>query len=322
MSLNNLQYDTIIRSYEEKQVENRHLLKRRYEEVCKKAPTYKELDDKVSSISVAAGIKMLDGDEKALMELKHNIRDIKEQKFLTLVKAGFPENFLDPIYHCAYCKDTGYVESKKCRCFKQAIIHLLYEQSNIRQVIQNDNFSTLTYEYYQGDDLTRFKNTVDTCKNFVKNFNSDYQNLFFYGTVGTGKSFLSGCIAKELIEKGNVVIYFSSISLFEILSKNSFDYKAKEELSHLLDDLHNCDLLIIDDLGTELSNSFVTSQLFSCINERHIRMKSTIISTNLSLEEIRQRYSDRVFSRITSNYEFSFISGPDIRVYKKTMLES
>lgn len=320
MSLNNAQYESILRTYEEKQLNSRHVLEMRYEEVYRKAPSYKDLEDTISSISVSQGRKLLAGNDDALIELKTIIRELKEQKYLTLIKAGFPKDYLTAIHDCPHCKDTGYIEGQKCQCFKQAIISLLYEQSNIRELLQTDNFSTLSFEYYQGDDLDKFKNAVDTCRNFVKNFNSDYHNLFFYGTVGTGKSFLSGCIAKELIEKGNVVIYFSATALFEVLSKNTFDFKAKEELSHLLDDLYHCDLLIIDDLGTELTNAFVASQLFSCMNERHIRKNATIISTNLSLEELRDRYSDRIFSRITSHYEVCKLSGPDIRMYKKRML--
>ena len=248
------------------------------------------------------------------------IRDIKEQKYLALVRAGFPSDYLEPVYDCPQCKDTGYIGSEKCHCFRQTMVNLLYEQSNLKNLLQTDNFDNLSYNYYQGDDLLRFKNAVETCKNFVKNFNSDYHNLFFYGTVGTGKSFLSGCVAKALIEKGNLVIYFSALSLFERLSKNSFDFKAKEEFNLLLDDIYNCDLLIIDDLGTELTNAFVSSQLFGLLNERHLRKKATVISTNLSLEELRDRYSDRIFSRITSHFEVCKLTGPDIRMYKKRMM--
>lgn len=320
MSINNAQYETIARKYEERQLRNHNLLNERFEEVYAKSPTYKDLEDTLASVSVAQGKKFLEGDDEAINELKSIIRDIKEQKYLALVSAGFPEDYLEPIYDCPLCKDTGYINGEKCKCFKQAIIDMLYEQSNIKMLLQTDNFSKLSYSYYQGEDLLRFKNAVETCQNFVKNFNSDYHNLFFYGTVGTGKSFLSGCVAKELIEKGNVVIYFSSTSLFETLSKNSFDFRAKEEFNHLLEDLYTCDLLIIDDLGTELTNTFVASQLFACLNERHLRKKATVISTNLSLEELRDRYSDRIFSRITSNFEVCKLTGPDIRMYKKRML--
>ena len=151
-----------------------------------------------------------------------------------------------------------------------------------------------------------------------KSFHKDYRNLFFYGTVGTGKSFLSCCIAKELIDQGNLVIYFSASQLFDILSKSTFDRDSTEAASGISDDICDCDLLIIDDLGTELTNAFVSSQLFSCLNSRHLRKKATIITTNLSLGELRDRYSDRIFSRITSNYDICKLTGSDIRMQKKT----
>ena len=251
------------------------------------------------------------------MEISEDIALLRAKKDNLLDRAGFPKDYLTLHYTCPDCKDTGYIDGQKCHCFRQASVALLYEQSGIQELLKQDNFDSLSYEYYEGEDLERFRNAVTTCRNFIKNFNSDYHNLFFYGTVGTGKSFLSGCVAKELIEKGNLVIYFSATQLFNELSKSTFDYRNREDLSVLQDDLFNCDLLIIDDLGTELTNTFVASQLFSCLNERHLRKKATIISTNLSLQELRDRYSDRIFSRITSNYEVCKLTGPDIRMYKK-----
>jgi len=105
--------------------------------------------------------------------------------------------------------------------------------------------------------------------------------------------------------------------LFDALSKSTFDKDSKEAMSGIYEDIYECDLLIIDDLGTELTNAFVSSQLFSCLNNRHLRKKATIITTNLSIPEMRDRYSERIFSRITSNYEVCKISGPDIRIEKK-----
>ncbi len=197
----------------------------------------------------------------------------------------------------------------------------LYEQSNIQDMISRENFSTLSYSYYQGEDLERFTRAVKICKDFVQNFIQDYQNLFFYGTVGTGKSFLSGCVAEQLLSQRHSVIYFSAASLFDTLAKYAFQSKEKEALSGFYQDLYNCELLIIDDLGTEVTNAFVTSQLFSCLNERNLRKHSTIISTNLSLEELRDRYSDRIFSRITSNYTLCKLTGPDIRLSRKIAVQ-
>lgn len=317
MALNNTQYDSIIRTYEERQRRNRHLLEERRAYVYQHVDGFRELENAVASTSVAQGRKLLSGDEAALDELRKLLKDLTTTKERLLQSAGLPADYLEPVYICSDCQDTGYIEGEKCHCFRLAEISLLYEQSNLGNMLGEESFDRLSYQYYQGQDLIRFQHTVQTCLKFIENFSLDYQNLFFYGTVGTGKSFLSGCIAKELIEKGFSVIYFSSCGLFDTLSHISFHTNHREELQGIYRNLYHCDLLIIDDLGTELTNSFVTSQLFSCLNERHNRKKATIISTNLSLEELQGRYSDRIFSRITSNYSICKVSGPDIRMKKK-----
>ena len=150
--------------------------------------------------------------------------------------------------------------------------------------------------------------------NFIENFKQDYHNLLFYGTVGTGKSFLSGCIANELIQGGYSVIYFSALNFFERLAFYSFDAKEKAALHQFYEDIYGCDLLVIDDLGTETANAFVNSQLFACLNERQLRRKAMIISTNLNLGELQERYSDRIFSRLTSHFTFCKLTGADIRI--------
>ena len=319
MALTNSQYDMILREYEAKQNRNRHLLEERTAYVYEHVEGYREIEESISSVSVEQGKKLLAGDDTALTELKSILADFSSMKKQLLSSAGLPDNYLEPVYDCPDCKDTGYLGIKKCHCFKNREITLLYEQSGIREMLENENFSALSYEYYLGEDLLRFQNAVTTCRNFINNFNSDYHNLFFYGTVGTGKSFLSGCIAKELIESGHSVIYFSASGLFDTLSKIKFDYRNTEELHKAYEDLFQCDLLIIDDLGTEYTNNFINSQLFSLINDRHLAKKAVIISTNLSLEDFRNRYSDRIFSRITSNYEICKITGPDIRMHKKKL---
>lgn len=138
-----------------------------------------------------------------------------------------------------------------------------------------------------------------------------------YGDTGVGKTFLSHCIAKELLEQSYSVIYFTASQLFDILAKYTFEKDADAGLAH--DHVLDCDLLIIDDLGTEFANSFTTSQLFICLNERILRKKSTLISTNLALEDIRNIYSERIFSRITSTYTVLRMTGDDIRIQKKLM---
>lgn len=317
MALSNQQYESIMKGYEQAQMRNHRILSGRREEIYAHLPEYRDLELAVGSVSVSFGRRMLDGEPGAREGLHKALASLSRRKCELLKSAGYPEDYLEPVYSCPDCLDTGYRNGEKCHCFRQQEITLLYEQSNIREMIAKENFSTLSYEYYKGDDLNRFQSAAQACEKFIQNFDMDYHNLFFYGTVGTGKSFLSGCIAKELLEQGHSVIYFSSSGLFDTLARYSFDIKLKETLYNFYKDLYNCDLVIIDDLGTEVTNTFVTSQLFACLNERHLRKKATIISTNLNLEELRDRYSDRIFSRITSNYQIYKLSGPDIRMYKK-----
>lgn len=324
LNINNSQYEAIIRSYEQNRDHNRHLLENRREEVYRAVPDYRGLDDSVSELSVSAAKLMLNGDDKALEQLKIQLAQIAVQKTLLLTDAGFPADYLEPVYTCPDCKDTGFVARpdgfrQKCRCFRLQEISIRYAQSNIQEMIQKENFSTLSYKFYQGKDLQNFQTAVDRSKDFVKNFRDDYHNLLFYGTVGTGKSFLSGCIARELLQEGFSVIYFSAIELFDRLSMYAFDTRAKDDLQAFYNDLYGCDLLIIDDLGTENTNSFITSQLFACLNERELRRKPIIISTNLGLEELHVRYSDRILSRITGNSSLCKLTGPDIRIYRKRM---
>lgn len=309
-----------MRIYDERQLMHQHERNARLSEIREALPGYETLEREESALFLQKADLLLDARSEDARRITEDIALIRAKKANLLSRGGYPADYLDIHYTCPQCRDTGYIDGVKCACFRQASVSLLYEQSGIRELLKQDNFDALSYEYYGGEDLTRFQNAVTTCKNFVRNFNSDYHNLFFYGTVGTGKSFLSGCVAKELIEKGNLVIYFSATRLFNELSRCAFQRDNREELSGFLDDLFGCDLLIIDDLGTELTNSFVASQLFSCLNERHLRKKATIISTNLSLQELSDRYSERIFSRITSSYEICKLSGPDIRMYKKRLL--
>ncbi len=317
MPLTNTQYDRIFRQYEEKQRHSRLEMQRRRDYVYEHLPKYRELEDETASLSVAQGKKLLFGDEAALEKLRKSLADLKKQKKQLLTEAGLSADYLEPIYSCPDCRDTGYIDREKCHCLRQAEISLLYEQSGLQEILANNNFSLLSYEYHSGEDLLHFEKAVENCKNFIKNFDSDYHNLFFYGTVGTGKSFLSGCVAKELMDRGHSVIYFGATGLFDLLSSTSFDTKSREERQNTYSDLYQCDLLIIDDLGTELTNQFTASQLFSLLNERHIGRKATVISTNLSLRELQDRYSDRIFSRITSNFEVCKLTGADIRMYQK-----
>lgn len=317
MALTNAQYDAIMHEYENRRSIHRQELEERLQSVYESVPGYKELDEETASASVDFGKRLIAGEKLDRSILKNKLLELSRQKQLLLIESGYAPDFLEMGYTCQDCRDTGYIGNEKCHCFRQKIIETLYDKSGLRILTRSCNFRKMTAKYYQGEDLTRFLKAKEVAEDFINNFGSDYQNLFIYGTVGTGKSFLSICIADELLRKGHSVLYFSSLELFKLLSRNTFDNNGKQDRKAIYDDLYGCELLIIDDLGTELTTSFVASELFSIINERDMRKRATIITTNLSLEQLQHTYSDRVFSRVTSNYRILKLSGQDIRKIQK-----
>ncbi len=322
MPLTNSQYDKIMRDYEEKQLANRAALARCTEEAYSKIPELAKLDEAIADLAVERVHSLL---SQSSSHPSRSIHELTGRRKQLLADYGYPENFLDPTYTCPFCNDTGYVDSRKCVCFKKAAVELLYLQSNLIGVLDRENFSNFDLSLYSKTHIDEqskrssydmMKSAYDTCQNYIANFgNTPVENLFFYGDAGVGKTFLSNCIAKELISKSYSVIYFSASKLFEVLAKSHFE---KDSNAQDMDEyIYDCDLLIIDDLGTELTNAFVSSQLFTCINERYARQKSIIISTNLSLSSLMDIYSERIFSRIISNYTLLKITGDDIRIKKK-----
>ncbi|MCL2253003.1 MAG: ATP-binding protein [Lachnospiraceae bacterium] len=314
MGISNTQYNEIMKQYEKRRDISRHQLEKRVAYVSEHIGGFKETEEEIASISVMTAKKYLSGDENALNELSDLLNEKIEHKKALLTDAGYGEDYLNPSYECPDCHDTGYIGQNKCHCFKQAIINLLYQQSGITEMLEKENFAHLDYGYYHGKDLENFKKAVAKCHLFCEN--TAYQNLCFYGTVGTGKSFLSACIAKNMIEQGLSVIYYSATDFFKKISRQMFE-RDKEEATMVHEDLSTCDLLIIDDLGTEKMSDFTISQLFSCLNSRHLNQKATVISTNLSFEQLLDRYTERIFSRIYSNYEHLLLTGTDIRMVKK-----
>ncbi len=326
MALTNSQYEQLMRVYEQRQLDNESRLRRHFEEVYAKIPGFRKLDNQISDLSLAQARKLLGGDDGALAELKKELMSLSKKKRELLTAAGYPEDYLDPSYTCPDCRDTGYIDNRKCRCFKKAVIDLLYTQSNLQKILDLENFETCSLEYYSSnhiDTLTGLSSlqamqiALRTCHEFVDNFSDQFQNILLYGDTGVGKTFLSHCVAKELIERSFAVIYFTASQLFDIFAKKQFEKDADVKLDY--DHIYDCDLLIIDDLGTEFTNSFTSSQLFICLNERILRRKSTLISTNLSPDDIRKLYSERVFSRISSSYTVLRLIGDDIRIQKKLL---
>lgn len=322
MALSNSQYNAIMRIYTDRQLQNRHEQEARIREVYERIPQMEKLDDAIRSQAVESARRLLDGDPTARKTMRVRLADLREQKAVLLAAYGFAPDYLEMHYHCANCQDTGYAGGKKCRCFKKEEIRLLYAQSNIQDMLARQNFSTFSFEVYDdrqvipqiGMTEADYMRTVYRwCREYVEQFEEKGGNLLFTGDTGVGKTFLTNCIARELLDRYQAVIYLSATDLFDIFSQNQSYRDPEEEARDIYPHILDCDLLIIDDLGTELNNAFVSSRLFYCINERLIRRKSTIISTNMSTTMLRDAYSERISSRIVSQYTAIPLYGDDIR---------
>ena len=250
--------------------------------------------------------------------LEERLTQLFEERAELLAEHGLSLSDLEPVYTCPDCRDTGYIGEEKCHCFLQAEIDLLYHQSHLKEILEKENFHTFSYSWYEGEDREIMRRCVMDARMFIENFDSSFQNLLLLGAVGTGKTFLSNCIAKELMDTCHSVVYLTAFQLFELLSRAAFgSEKQNRSYQQTYPYIFDCDLLIIDDLGTELPNSFTVPQFFLCINERILRKKSTLISSNLDMEALRNIYSERALSRIISCYTIRQLPGSDIRIKKK-----
>ena len=334
VSLTNTQYNEIMRIYQRRQLASEHDLEIRRREIYRHIPQMHELDERAGELGLNCARSLLSEEsrENALSSFHLQMRSISKERERLLAQYGYPEDYLEPEYQCPDCKDTGYIGSEMCHCMREIVIDLYYTQSGLRSALAGENFGTFDLSCYP-DSVSvpsssesiraHMKRVFEKCISFCGHFDTQYENLLFYGETGLGKTFLSHCIAGELLESGHSVMYYSAENLFRALGNSIFgrgDTGAGESSDTERTDLsllYQCDLLIIDDLGTEMTNSFVASQLFRLINERMNARKSILISTNLSLSQLSQLYSERIMSRIGSGFTLLSFYGNDIRLMKK-----
>lgn len=313
----------ILAEYESIAEEGQRLQKNHQREVYEKIPRIKEIDELISGIGFEIASSIFKGIDIQgyISEQKKRITDLKVEKTELLASKGFPLDYLDVKYKCSKCKDTGYVGNERCSCFRQKIIDRYYRQSNIRDVLKRENFDTFDISLYSeagGSEGSSPRKNMERilmyCINFCKNFDSTRDSLLFYGNSGLGKTFLSNCIARELLDSGRIVIYQTASNLVDIIRTLRFEEgQAGEEK---LQDLMNCDLLIIDDLGTESSSQYYQSELFNIINTKLLLGKKMLISTNYTIEELYTIYPERITSRIFGNFSAFKFFGDDIRLKK------
>lgn len=320
----------ILTSYERKREKSEHELQERKKKVYSRIPEIKEIDDEIGKIGLKLAKLVLQNPndkETILNETKLRMDELKAKKQRLLADNRVPNGYLDIKYDCSICKDKGFLSNgHKCNCLKQKIVNEAYKMSNLSRVLDSQNFSTFDPSIFspnrvEDGNISPQENILEIlsiCEGFVLNFDKDTgENMLFYGDTGLGKSFMCNCVARELLDRGYLVIYQTAFKMFEIIE----DYKFKNTDDHITKDnyanLFDCDLLIIDDLGTELTNSFTNSELFNILNTRLLAGKKTIISTNLSPMQLGDIYAQRIFSRIFDRFRMVKFIGNDLRWEQK-----
>ena len=326
----------ILNEYNKKKSKAEYEAEVRKQELYKNHPELQEIDNKLSSLGISTAKSLINNNDKTLLDnLNKNIESLKEKKKNILKSLNLSEDYFLPHYECSICKDSGYItnpdySTSMCSCLKQKLYDEQYNKSNMSNLdVQNfNNFSDLLYsnvpdkdkyhtELSPRENINLIKNI---CIDFIKNFDDkSKKNLLFTGNTGLGKTFLSSCIANELIKLGKNVLYQTS----PVMLDSIIDYRfGKTKDSNILDSILNVDLLIIDDLGTECINNMKFTELFNIINTRLLnqnKITKTIISTNLSLKNLYATYDERIVSRIVGNYDICYFFGDDIRFKKRNI---
>lgn len=329
--MNSSTLKNILIEYERKKSNAEYEAELRKQELYKKEPSLQEVDNKLSHLAISTTKTLIQSNNSTVLEnLEKEIANFKKEKLDILNKLSISEDNLLPHYDCPICKDTGYIinrdyTSSMCSCLKQRIFDEEYNKSNISN-LKMQNFETFSDIYYSEEiDEERYhinispreniKKIKKLCKKFIENFDRpNEKNLLFTGNTGLGKTFLSSCIANELLKQRKNVLYQTAPIMLDTIIDYRFGKLNIDK--NMYDNLLSVDLLIIDDLGTECMNQMKFTELFNIINTRLLNQNhimKTIISTNLSLKNLYDTYDERIVSRIVGNYNICYFFGDDIR---------
>lgn len=316
-------YRDVLNEYERlKTVRERELTEREIE-VEEKIPEYFDLENKIKLLASEEAIARIKNPEGGNEEFSKELAALERKKEKLLTSHGYDKDYLSYKYQCDICKDTGYIGEERCQCFNKKLTERLFARSGISYLVERENFSTFNIEVFSKDVLPGEgispRENMETILKFAKRFISTFEeqndmNLLFYGKPGLGKTFLLNCIAKDLMEKNVQVMYITAYDMLRTLEELKFSKEKTADLIYARDLLYNAELLIVDDLGIEVPNSFTNSEIFNLINSRIIRGKKTLISTNLNQKELSDTYTDRVFSRVYQKFTILKFIGDDLRI--------
>ncbi|MBR5156120.1 MAG: ATP-binding protein [Clostridia bacterium] len=314
-------YTLANRELEEIRLKNKEKESIRHSEVLLKAPRLAEIESELMKQGTRL-LKCVLNRCEDFEDIKGTIQGLQKEKSQLLIKNGFDENYLDDIYSCYECRDTGFVEGRRCECLKKLIVKNIGENSNLTEHMRKQRFENFDLSLFANQDdegghtLKVMQIVCDKALSFAETFDETKDNFLILGNAGTGKTFVTSCIGNRALERGKTVYYQTAFKLFEILENNKFN-KVEEDLVDIVKYIYDVDLLIIDDLGTEFTTQFTLAALFDIINSRIISGKSTVISTNLNFEELSNTYSQRVTSRFMESYQLIQTVGKDLRTILK-----
>lgn len=313
-------FNKVTNDFQDKRNEKKRLLSQREIEIYQKIPAIEKIDADLRNLGFKLTKSVMGGAEleKSVEEIRIQSQRLNEIKCEELVKNGFEHDYLHIKYDCDLCNDEGYVNGVMCKCFERALKQEAYKYSNLPLMMDSRTFDDFNLGLYPEDNTETSPRKIMTavfeyCKDYAEEFNSESENLFLYGGTGLGKTFISSCIAKAALEKGHSVFYQPAYKIFPIFEELRFGDRDKDILRMQTDEIFKTDLLIIDDLGTELTTSYTAEVFFDLLNSRINDKKQTIINTNLSLTDIKGVYSERITSRIIGNFVQLKFYGEDIR---------
>ncbi len=301
--------------YTEKRAKALGTAKMRLDEMHKAYPELAQIDAALAE----TGIKLVeaislgaDGITERVAAIRRDNEKLQQDRADMLVFYGYPADYTDVQYTCQLCGDTGYQGQKMCPCMKRALSLLALEKAGLAPLAKTQRFDTFSLDYYRGDDKITMQKNLEICREYADSFSAASESLLFLGKTGLGKTHLSTSIAVAVIDKGYDVVYTSAPTLFLSLEAEKFGREATVPFHEAED----ADLLILDDLGTENQSPLHVNFLYQLINARMVAGKPTLINTNLSVREIKERYTDRVASRLLGEYLVLGFVGQDVRMQK------
>ena len=321
MARENPAFTRIREEYATKYLKAREGADLRRAEVHLAIPEVAEIDRALSKTGLSLMEASMHGEdvEARIAAVRRTNEELRSTRAELLLAHGYPADYTEVKYDCPLCNDSGFVDTRMCACMRKKFVEVGFESSGMGNLLREQSFENFDLGYYQNDPAAarRMEQILARMKQYAETFEAGKSgNLVLFGGTGLGKTHLSSAVARGVIERGYDVFYVSAVSMLSDFERERFGSSAGGETGVDTGRYFTCDLLVIDDLGTEVSNQFTTSVLYNLINSRLNKRLSTVINTNLTQDDFRKRYWDRITSRVLGEYTVLPFMGTDIRAQK------